>query len=730
VLDHDLVLKSDELYLVGDQRSDGSGERATGLYLRDTRHLTHFTVTLNGATPERLSTRVHSATTATVTMTNPVLPIDKDRAIAPNRVMLEERIRLDTALHLTIIVQNFAPETVPIELGLDFNADFRDLFDVRGFPREKRGKLQRPRVEDREAGKAVILSYCGLDGLEASTEIAFDRAPKIEVVRGVAETDDAFVPMLPGFESVAHEPPLARIPGAHATFSITLARGERWEVNIKIQPVPANRTPISAAPAVLSQFLEELATVTTDNPFFNRVLHRCELDLTALLTTFPQGALPAAGIPWFVAPFGRDSLIVGLQTLHLLPQRAANTLRVLASLQGEKVDPWREEEPGKILHEIRYGEVARCNEAPHTPYYGSIDATPLFVWLFAETISWTADERLYHDLLPNVRRALEWMEKYGDVDGDGLIEYGTDAPDAVHIRHKVWKDSYDSIHHADGTPPKGPIAAIEVQGYAYAAMRRLADVEAAYGQTEMAQDLRARAERLREHVESAFWLESEDFYAQALDGDKQPVRAITSNPGHLLACGLPSPERAELVANRLRQPDMDSGWGIRTLSSTAISYNPMSYHNGSVWPHDNSLIAWGLYRYGHVQAAHAIADALFATAQADPLDRLPELYCGFARTAEMADAPVAYPVSCSPQAWAAGALPLIVRGMLGLNADLAVRAVTVAPALPDWLNEVTVHNLHVCGRSGSLEVRREGSTYTVRADGIPVEVRLPAQANV
>jgi len=728
VLEHDLVLKSDELYLVGDVRSDGSGERATGLYLRDTRHLSRFSVTLNGTRPQRLSARVHSATAATVTLTNPVLVLDDGTAVAPHRVMLEERISLDTALHVTLIVQNFAPQTVSLSLGLDFCADFRDLFDIRGFPRQQRGRLLRPRVEDIGGRRTVILAYRGLDGLVPETEIAFDREPEVSIARGAAEGEEGFVPMLPGFEAVSPEVPVDRIPEVRAIFPITLARGERWELRVTISPIPANRVPISAAPSILGQFLAERATISTDNPFFNRILQRCELDLAALLTSFPQGPLPAAGIPWFVAPFGRDSLIVGLQTLHLLPQRAASTLRVLAALQGEQVDPWRGEEPGKILHEMRYGEMARCGEVPHTPYYGSVDATPLFVWLFAETISWTADERLYHDLLPNVRRALMWMETYGDLDGDGFIEYATDARGPAHITHQVWKDSHDSMHHADGRPPAGPIAAVEVQGYAYAAYDRLADVAASYGDSEWAQELRSRAAALRERVEAAFWLESEGFYAQGLDGEKQPVRAISSNPGHLLACGLPSPERAALVANRLRQPDMDSGWGIRTLSSAAISYNPMSYHNGSVWPHDNSLIAWGLYRYGHAAAAHAIADALYATAQADPLERLPELYCGFARTAETADAPVAYPVSCSPQAWAAGALPLIVRGMLGLNANLASRMVTVAPALPEWLGEVRIHDLHVFGRRGMLSVRREGTAYAVRADGLPIEVILPQAA--
>jgi glycogen debranching enzyme len=719
VLDYNLVLKSDELYLVGDISTDGSGERATGLYLRDTRHLSRFRVRLNDTPPDRLSSHIHNAANATVIATNALIELADGSLLRPHQVVLEHRVALDDGLHLTLDLQNFSQRPLALSLRLELAADFRDLFDIRGIPRDRRGTLLEPRFEE----GSVILGYRGLDGRVVETVIAFDRPAAIRVLRVAPDQPDEVATLLPGFDAIEFEPAPAGLPGVVATFAVSIEQNEHWELRTVVTPRPVGPGIHASPPVVLGEIAGERATIATDNPFFNLVLERCDLDLTALMTSFPQGPLPAAGIPWFVAPFGRDSLIVGLQTCHLSPLRAAATLRVLAALQGKAIDESRGEEPGKILHEVRYGEMARCQEIPHTPYYGTVDATPLFVWLFAETVAWTADDELFSDLLPHVRHALDWIERYGDKDGDGFVEYSTAHHGAGHITHQVWKDSFDSLHGPDGRPASGLIAAVEVQGYVYAAYTRLADVVAAYGKREWAAELRGKAETIRQKVEDAFWLESDDYYAQALDAEKRPIAAISSNPGHLLACGLPSPERARLVTSRLRHPDLDSGWGIRTLSSAMATYNPMSYHNGSVWPHDNSLIAAGFYRYGHADAGHAIAEALFAAARTFDLDRLPELYCGFSREGGTDDAPAAYPVSCSPQAWAAGAMPLLVRAMLGLNAEIDARCVSVAPALPEWLSEVSLHNLHVHGRRGSLVVRRVGTGYDVETDGFACEVR-------
>ena len=485
----------------------------------------------------------------------------------------------------------------------------------------------------------------------------------------------------------------------------------------------ADRLPVSDAGSDHSNVDRRgTARIATDHFWVNRIIDRAATDLDMLQTSFRDGTLTAAGIPWFVAPFGRDSLITSLQTLYVAPDRAKETLRTLAALQGRAVDPFREEEPGKILHEMRYGEMARLGDIPHTPYYGTVDATPLFVMLFAETVRWTGDESLYRELLPNVQRALEWIEQWGDRDGDGLLEYTTQSAESVRIVHQGWKDSHDSLHDVDGRSVIGSVALVEVQGYVFAAYRWLAEVVALYGDASWAVDLRARSDQVRRVVEDRFWLPEEGYYAQALDEEKRPVTAISSNPGHLLYCGLPSPERGRLVAARLRQPDLDSGWGVRTLAASMATYNPMSYHNGSVWPHDNSLIAAGLGRYGEMGGLERIASALFTAAEHLPDHRLPELYCGFPRNEDAAaDGPIQYPVSCSPQAWAAGATPLIIRAMLGLEADPGRGTLRVAPALPDWLSWVRIDGLEALGRHFDLEVVRDGAGYRVQSDG-PVEV--------
>ncbi|MGH2562162.1 MAG: amylo-alpha-1,6-glucosidase [Thermomicrobiales bacterium] len=724
MLDHDLVLKADELFLAGEIATDGSGERATGLYLRDTRHLSHFAVSVCGTPLERLSARVHDPRRAIVTLTNGLLHLANREVIRPHTVAVREEIVLDATLEVTLTIQNFGPVSVPLMLAIELAADFRDLFDIRGMSRAKRGTCLQPRViED-----GVVLGYRGLDDAVVETEIHFDQAHTLKLLHEELSVDGALVPTLPDLAGTARELSDRDIPGVLAAIDVILAPGSSWSVRMNVIPRPTGGIWLGQAASMPPRPEREPTSFETDDLAFNAFMHRGAIDLNALQTSFPEGSMPAAGIPWFVAPFGRDSLIVGLQTLHQFPERAAGTLRLLGALQGVKERPDRGEEPGKILHEMRYGEMARLGEVPHTPYFGSVDATPLFVLLFAETIAWTADESLFRDLLPNVRRAIEWIERYGDADGDGLVEYRTDAQGLGHIRHQVWKDSWDSLHHRDGRPGEGAVAAVEVQGYVYAAYQRLADVVDRCGETAWANQLRQRASMVRSLVEERFWLSEEGYYAQALDGAKEPVRAISSNPGHLLFCGLPSPERAATVAQRLRRADMSSGWGIRTLSAEAATFNPMSYHNGSIWPHDNSLIAAGLFSYGQAEEGNAIASALFAAGRSDPLLRLPELYCGFSREGPDDDAPVSYPVSCSPQAWAAGAGSLLLRSMLGLAVDVEKERLCVAPALPNWLESVTIRNMCVLGQTVSLTVRRDGGDYEIESDG-PVDRRLPEFAD-
>ncbi len=709
LFEQDLVLKADECYLVGQIPSDGTAEPAGGLYLRDTRHLSRLSTTLNGTSLQLLASRTIGGTRARIVAAN--RPFDTPEGpIAGQTVAVDSDVTLGATLTVRTTIQNHGVAPLPMRLQVRVASDFRDLFDVRGFARDVRGELLPPDIgEDR-----IRLAYRGRDGAEAATLIAFDRpatiSPETRAPDGHGEHGrPSQVDTRPGAPATA-------TTGALATFAAILPSGASWTVTTVVTPIPASGEVVSARATLGGEAIRQ-ATITTSDPTLNRVLAQSAADLATLQTSFPAGSLPAAGIPWFVAPFGRDSLIVGLQTLPLAPGRAAAILRALASLQGETVDIWRDEEPGKIPHEMRYGEMARLGEIPHTPYFGTVDATPLFVLLFAETVHWTGDDTLYRDLLPAVQRAVDWIVQFGDADGDGLVEYHHREPDGVHISHQNWKDSSDSLNHVDGTPATGLIAPVEVQGYVYAALGRLADVVADRGDPGWAGELRARAALTRRATEDRFWMEDEGYYAQALDGDKRQVRTISSNPGHLLWSGLPSPDRAARVAARLTRPDLDAGWGFRTLSSLARTYNPMSYHNGSVWPHDNSLVLAGLLRYGHVEEAGRTLRALVDVAGTDRLGRLPELFAGYERLGGSGEEPVPYPVSCSPQAWAAATIPFVVTSLLGLGIGAASAVPAASPTLPDWLDEIAITGLDVGDAAGSVTARRVGDSVELSFGG-------------
>jgi glycogen debranching enzyme len=723
VLLDNLVLKHNELYLVGEREADASGERANGLYLRDTRFLDCWDLWLDGLPPEPLESRQLGSDRAIVVGANKAIVVETDegaRTLLPLTVAIEQHVQLLRDLQIRIVLTNYNPAPAPLTLSLEIGADFRDLFDIRGFERQLRGGEY---LDPVHLVDGITLAYADRAGAVSRLVVHFSRTPSLlvaSVQQSMPQPNDTV--LLPGFDRLAAPELLPAPPRAKAFFHLVLEHGASWEMQVVATPVsPDEHAAPLSGPNWLAGERDRMARIATDHPWVNRVLARAADDLTMLQTSFREGALPAAGIPWFVAPFGRDSLIASLQTLYAAPWRAVGTLRTLASLQGKVVDPAREEEPGKILHEMRYGEMARLGEVPHTPYYGTIDATPLFVMLFAETVRWIGDDGLYDELLPNVKRALDWIEHWGDRDGDGLVEYASQPIGGGRIVHQGWKDSHDSLHGLAGEAVFGAIALVEVQGYVYAAYARLADVVERHGEPAWAAALRARAERVREVVEARFWLPDEGYYAQALDGDKRPVAAISSNPGHLLYCGLPSPEHGRAVASRLRQRDLDSGWGVRTLAVGMPTFNPMSYHNGSVWPHDNSLIAAGLRRYGEIGGMERIASALFAAAERNCSHRLPELYCGFQRDEEAAsDAPVPYPVSCAPQAWAASSPLLLIRAMLGLTVDPGRRAVRVAPALPSWLGRIRIEGLEALGRRFDLEVARQGKGYRIESDG-PIE---------
>jgi glycogen debranching enzyme len=679
-----LAVKEGETFLYSDLAGDldDRREHGHGLYHRDTRFLSHLRMKLSGRDPVLLSSSSERAYMSYADLTNPELYADGDPAV-PQQTLNIRRIRaINGRLFERVRVKNYNPRPVQLTISFSMAADFADIFEVRGLRRPSRGHQEPPRVE----GRRAEFAYRGEDDVTRRTVVEFSPDPdRLEVVGDRIEVD----------------------------FVVRLASHQTKLISTTVEPVTDGVRPMAiefdAAVHLLRRSYEdwerESAHIDTDNEVFNQLLVRGLRDLRALYTTTDRGGVMAAGIPWYVAVFGRDALISSHQMLMVNPQPARDALSLLAHYQGQREDPWRDEEPGKILHEIRRGELAGAGQVPHTPYYGSVDATPLFVFLFAQYFRWTGDVDFANQLLPNVRAALEWIDRYGDLDGDGFVEYLCRSPGG--IANQGWKDSFDSVVHQDGTLAEGPIALVEVQGYVYMAKLRVANVFDALGDHRTSSRLRQEAEELKDRFNRSFWMEDENYAAAALDGDKRQVRTVVSNPGHCLYSDILDPARAEHVARRLLQPDMFSGWGIRTMSKSATAYNPMSYHNGSVWPHDNALIAAGLKRYGYVKATSRVVTAIFDAAIHADYMRLPELFCGFTRRTP--NQPVAYPVACSPQAWAAGAPLLMLQAILGISARAHENMLTVNhPHLPPWLNVVELRNIRVGNSSISLVFRREG----------------------
>jgi glycogen debranching enzyme len=617
-----------------------------------------------------------------VDLTNPDL-YDGEVVTVPQQTLNVRRIRaIAGRLFERVRLKNYNSFPVVLDLEFHMGADFADIFEVRGMTREVGSPPTPPVVLD----GAIEFVYEGRDDVRRVTRIEFSGLPDRIVVHGLLAT---------------------------AMFRIHLGPYQTKLVGLSIEPIIENEQPSSldfdhAVHELRRSYEEwerESTEIVTDNELFNELLARSRRDLRALYTDTQGGAILAAGIPWYVTVFGRDALIASHQLLLVNARPARETLELLAAKQGTKVDDWRDEQPGKILHEIRQGEFARAGIIPHTPYFGSVDATPLFVLLYAMHLRWTGDLAFAEKLLPAAEAALAWIDDYGDIDGDGFVEYLCRSSRG--IRNQGWKDSHDSVVHTDGRPAEPPIALAEVQAYVYLAKIRMADVYRALGRHADGRRLVDEAAALKLRYNDAFWMEEEQFFAEALDADKRQVRTVTSNPGHGLYCGIVDDEKAVPLAKRLLSPDMFSGWGIRTMSKAASAYNPMSYHNGSVWPHDNALIAAGLKRYRFARSTNRVATAMFdAAVQADYM-RLPELFCGFTRRTP--NRPVSYPIACSPQAWAAGSPYLMLQAILGISARAHENLLTVnLPHLPTWLNTVEVRRLSVGNSRISMVFRREG----------------------
>lgn len=671
----------------GDVASRGLGEQ--GLYHLDTRHLSRFVLRLGGKRPLLLSSTVtHGNLLLAVDLANPDLHhgVDLEKDVLH---LFRGRFLRPGTLHEELRFTNYADRRVEVSCRLEFAADFRDLFEIRGARRTERGERLEPEVRV----DGVAAAYRGLDGIVRRTRLS---------VTGPG--------LRPGPAAVEFPVELEPRSVVGRRLTVRCEQGEGGPNPTAAFDPPGPDREYDAlrrrARTELRERRRRFARVSTADGRFDAWWNRSVDDLDVLLTDLPTGPYPFAGIPWFSAPFGRDGVVAALEVLWLAPFVARGVLGYLAATQARERDPAHDAEPGKILHEARAGEMANRGEVPFGRYYGSVDSTPLFVLLAAAYWRRTGDEECLRSLLPALRRALAWMAEDGDPDGDGLLEYQRKDPRG--LENQSWKDSHDSMFHADGSAAVGPVAPVEVQGYAYRARCDVAPLLRRFGREEEAVREERRAERLRAAVEEAFWCEELGTYAMALDGRKRPLAVRSSNAGHLLFSGLPDPERARRCADVLMGAAMYSGWGIRTVGSGEARYNPMSYHNGSVWPHDNAMVALGLSRYGLTDPCCRLLGAFFDLGLSVSLHRLPELFCGFHR--RPGEAPVTYPVACSPQAWAAGSPALFLQACLGLSVDAPEGAVRLRePRLPEGLEEVTVEGLRVAGDELDLRLRRRGS---------------------
>ncbi len=694
-----LTIKSGNLFLLCDEEGNiPIGNTAgLGLYLGDTRHLSAYEMILDQIRPTTLLTSARLGSASEQQLTNRDIRI-RNRIVRKETLLISRSRIIGSGLEERLVVSNFNSFEVTITLLLRFSSDFADIFEVRGLRRDQRGSIHRPTVDP----VGVTLSYDGLDHVRRETRLEFSPAPD-----RVSGTSAVFRLRLPPLGSVS-----LRITVTASHSSLHPATRDHSRVLMPAHGQGAN-------------WLAAQTNIETNNEFFNAALDRSLADLRLLINRLDDDEYIAAGTPWYASLFGRDSLITAWQTLAWNPEIARGVLRLLARFQGRQRDDWRDEEPGKILHELRTGELAKSGLIPHSPYYGAVDSTPLFVMLLGAYERWTGDHALVEQLAPALDAALQWMIQDGDPDHDGFIEYSRRSIKG--LANQGWKDSGEGIVNRNGSLPQPPIALVEVQGYAYAAYLAGADLLETLGRTGEAGNLRARAVSLRDRFEQQFWMETERYYALGLDGRKQHITAITSNPGHALWTGIASQERAELVADRLLSPALFSGWGVRTLAEDMAAYNPLGYHLGTIWPHDNALIVAGLMRYGFPDHARRIATSLFDAGRAFRYYRLPELFCGITRTEH--STPIGYPVACSPQAWAAGSLPYILQALLGIHPQSSGRVLLVDhPALPDWLREVRVNRLRIGSGRVNLVARREGPRTAVdvlAVDGdVAVDVRL------
>lgn len=706
-----LTLKDNDLFLITDTLGniagclDDQADTSLGLFCQDTRFLSRLELQFNGQPPILLSSTAQRGFALSALCANPYIA----PSIPAETIGIQRDLVLQGGLFEELTLTNYSTQPVAFELSLSFDADFADLFEIRGRVRPHGGTLMRqihpneaiaPQTdqpltfnEGALAGESgeFVLAYRGMDTLLMESRIRFYR-----------RQPDAF-------------------KGYTALWTLALKPHETQMLGYRLQPFVNNQPASSVSiPATLSQAIaaetmemqhwgDRTTRIRTDNRSLNQIIERAEQDIYLLMQTFGNGKILSAGIPWFSTLFGRDSIIAAMQTLILNPDIARQTLAVLADYQGTQIDDWRDEEPGKILHELRLGEMARCGEIPHTPYYGTVDATPLWLMLYADYYAWTGDRHFLEQYWDNALAAMAWIDR--SCAATGYLAY--DRKSSGGLQNQGWKDSGDCIVDAQGTLAEGAIALAEVQGYVYAAKMRMSHLAKLQQKHDLADQWRIDAQTLKQRFEQDFWLPDQGYVALALDGNGEPVDSITSNPGHCLGLGILSQEKAQSVAERLQAPDLFNGWGIRTLSSDSPAYNPMGYHVGSVWPHDTGMIAAGLRTLGYVEQSLEVAQGILDMAVQQPYCRPPELFCGFERTP--GSNPVRYPVACSPQAWATGAMFQLIGLMVNLVPDAPNNCLRIIdPTLPESVQYLALNNLKIGQTLLDLEFERANGATACR----------------
>jgi glycogen debranching enzyme len=674
-----LVLKSGDQFAVFDRWGDilPSETSGKGLYRRDTRQLSRWELRLFGARPLLMHSGNRNPTTLMIDLTNPDYLREDGMRVEHNLLHIGRTKFMSGASCLERLrAHNFSQERQHVSLSIGFDADFHDIFEVRGRARAARGHVAMSQTTE-----GLLFEYTALDGVLYATKIRFHRPPN-RLENGVA----------------LYEFDLAPKESDEIAIEVCCEGPPRLDTGARLGELLKREQEMDLAR------LKEAVSMKSSDVLFEQVVEQAGSDLYLLATETEHGLYPYAGVPWFSTVFGRDGIITALLAGWIDPAISRGVLRLLAATQAQEVDAASDAQPGKIVHEIRYGEMSRMKEVPFTRYYGTVDATPLFIILAANYVRQTNDLTTLREIWPNLERANAWIDNYGDCDGDGFVEYQAQAESG--LANQGWKDSNDAISHADGHLAEGPIALCEVQAYTHLAKSDLASLARLMERPAFAEVLERQADDLRWRFDKAFWLDDLDTYAIALDGRKRPCRVRSSNAGHALFGGLALEARVPYVERTLLSDASFCNWGVRTLASDAARYNPMSYHNGSVWPHDNAMIALGLARYGRNEGVVRILTALYNTSRHMNLYRLPELLCGFASSSP-GDSPTLYPVACSPQAWASAALFGVLQAALGLRFDAHNRTLLLdRPTLPPYMDTIQFTGLKIGNETLDLELHQ------------------------